>query len=78
VVAKTPRRIREVGRCTPKEVADVGGCASEFFVLGIAVSAGSRRGWQAAFAAFLAVGLVFNAVLAASLSAPYQSLAMNY
>jgi hypothetical protein len=49
-----------------------------FFVLGIAVSAGSRRGWQAAFAAFLAVGLVFNAVLAASLSAPYQSLAMNY
>ena len=49
-----------------------------FFVLGIAVSAGSRRGWQAAFAAFLAVGLVFNAVLAASLSGPYQSLAMNY
>ena len=29
-------------------------------------------------AAFLAVGLVFNAGRAASLSAPYQSLAMNY
>jgi hypothetical protein len=49
-----------------------------FFVLGITVSAGSRRGWQAEFAAFLAAGLVFNAVLAASLSGPYQSLAMNY
>jgi hypothetical protein len=35
-------------------------------------------GWQAEFAAFLAVGLVFNAMLAASLPGPYQSLAMNY
>jgi hypothetical protein len=42
------------------------------------MSAGSRRRWQAGFAAFLAVGLVFNAVLVASLSGPYQSLAMNY
>jgi hypothetical protein len=49
-----------------------------FFVLGIAMSASSRRGWPAEFVAFLAVGLVFNAVLAASLSGPYQSLAMNY
>ena len=42
------------------------------------MNAGSRRGWQAGFAAFLAVGLVFNAVLDASLSRPYQSLALNY
>ena len=49
-----------------------------FFVLGTAMSAGSRRRWQAEFAAFLAVRLVFNAVLAASLLGPYQSLAMNY
>jgi hypothetical protein len=42
------------------------------------MSAGSRRRWQAEFAAFQAVGLVFNAVLAASLSGAYQSLAMNY
>jgi hypothetical protein len=44
----------------------------------MAMSAGSRRGWQAECAAFLAVGLVVNAVLDASLSGPYQSLAMNY
>jgi ABC-2 type transport system permease protein len=52
--------------------------ASVFFFLGMAISAGSRQGWQTEFAAFLAVGLVFNAVLEASLSGPYQSLAMNY
>ena len=52
--------------------------ASVFFFLGMAMSAGSRPGWQAEFAAFLAAGQVFNAVLEASLSGPYQSLAMNY
>jgi hypothetical protein len=39
--------------------------ASVFFFLGMAMSAGSQRGWQVKFAAFLAVGLVFNAVLEA-------------
>jgi ABC-2 type transport system permease protein len=52
--------------------------ASVFFFLGMAMSAGGRRGLQTELAAFLAVGLVFNAVLEASLSGPYQSLAMNY
>jgi hypothetical protein len=44
----------------------------------MAMSAGSRRGWQAEFAAFLAVGLVFNAVLDASLAGPGQSRPLNY
>jgi hypothetical protein len=34
-------------------------------------------GMAGRIAAFPAVGLVFNAVLAASLPGPYQSLAMN-
>ena len=41
------------------------------------MNAGSRRGWQAECAAFLAVGLVFNAVLDASLSGPGQSRPLN-
>lgn len=52
--------------------------ASVFFFLGLAMGAGQRQGWQADYAAFLAVGLVLNAVLEASLTAPYQSLALSY
>ena len=78
VVAKTLRRTGGVGGGTPKTVADVGGCARVFFVLGIAMSAGSRWGWQSEFAAFLAVGLVCNAALAASPSGPYRSRARSY
>ncbi len=52
--------------------------ASAFFFVGRAMSAGSHQGWQADYAAFLAVGLVMNAVLEASLTGPYQSLATNY
>ena len=48
-----------------------------FFYLGMAMSAGSRRGWLARFAAFLAVGPVFNAVLDASLSGRGQSRPLN-
>ena len=41
------------------------------------MNVGSRRGWPAECAAFLAVGLVVNAVLDASLSGPGQSRPLN-
>jgi ABC-2 type transport system permease protein len=52
--------------------------SSVFFFVGGALGAGSGSPWGADYAAFLAVGLVFNAMLEGSLSGPYQSLANQY
>lgn len=51
--------------------------ASLFFFLGRALGAGNQ-GWATNYAAFLAVGLVINTFLEASLNGPYQSLSQNY
>lgn len=52
--------------------------ASVFFFLGTALAANGQQAWQTNYTAFLAVGIVFNAIMAASLSGPYQSLSMDY
>lgn len=51
--------------------------ASTFFFIGQALGA-SGASWTANYAAFLAIGLVFNTFLESSLNAPYLSLAGNY
>jgi ABC-type polysaccharide/polyol phosphate export permease len=51
--------------------------ASIFFFVGRALGATGAT-WTANYAAFLAIGLVFNTFLVASLTGPYQSLAQNY
>ncbi len=51
--------------------------ASVFFFVGRALGAGDQ-GWTDNYAAFLAIGLVFNTVLEASLNGPFQSLSGNY
>jgi ABC-2 type transport system permease protein len=51
--------------------------ASTFFFVGQALGA-SGASWTANYAAFLAIGLVFNSFLEASLNGPYLSLAGNY
>jgi ABC-2 type transport system permease protein len=50
--------------------------ASIFFFVGQAV--GGEAAWSAGYAGFLAVGLVMNTLLQASLSGPYQSIAGTY
>lgn len=51
--------------------------ASVFFFIGQALGAGDRQ-WTDNYAAFLAIGLVFNTFLEASLNGPFQSLSGNY
>jgi ABC-2 type transport system permease protein len=63
---------------TAMDVLAMVGRASVFFFVGGALGAGSRDAWGADYAAFLAVGLVLNAMLEGSLSGPYQSLANQY
>lgn len=50
--------------------------ASIFFFVGRALGGGET--WTDNYAAFLVVGLVFNTLLEASLSGPFQSLSQNY
>jgi ABC-type polysaccharide/polyol phosphate export permease len=51
--------------------------ASVFFFVGQALGAGGQE-WTGNYAAFLAIGLVFNTFLEASLNGPVLSLAANY
>lgn len=51
--------------------------ASVFFFVGRALGGGGQT-WTENYAAFLAVGLVFNTLLEASLNGPFQSLSQNY
>ena len=51
--------------------------ASVFFFVGRALGSGEQS-WTSNYAAFLAIGLVFNTMLEASLNGPYQSLSQNY
>ena len=51
--------------------------ASVFFFVGRALGAGGQN-WTNNYAAFLAIGLIFNTMLEASLNGPYQSLSQNY
>jgi hypothetical protein len=50
--------------------------ASVFFFLGTTLAANGQQAWQTNYTAFLAVGIVFNTIMAASLSGPYQSLSI--
>jgi ABC-type polysaccharide/polyol phosphate export permease len=59
------------------ELLNMAAQASLFFFLGRALGAGGQD-WAGNYAAFLAIGLVFNTFLEASLNGPYQSLAQNY
>jgi ABC-2 type transport system permease protein len=60
--------------------------ASVFFFVGSVLAGGTqeaavtggRAGWLAHYAGFLAVGTVVSAILGASLTGPYRSLAMDY
>ena len=51
--------------------------ASVFFFVGRALGSGNQQ-WTDNYAAFLAVGLVFNTLLEASLKGPFDSLSMNF
>lgn len=59
------------------DILNMAAQASIFFFVGQALGA-SDATWRASYAAFLAIGLVFNTFLVASLTGPYQSLAQNY
>jgi len=50
--------------------------ANNFFFVGRALGGGET--WTDNYAAFLAVGLVFNTLLEASLTGPFNSLSQNY
>ncbi len=52
--------------------------ASVFFFLGTTLVASGQQAWQTNYTAFLAIGIVFNSVMSASLSGPYQALSMDY
>lgn len=52
--------------------------ASVFFFIGSLLAANGTQKWEANYATFLVVGIVFNAFLETSLKSPYQSLAMDY
>lgn len=52
--------------------------ASVFFFLGSVLAVGGRPSWQGHYTTFLAIGVIFNAVLTASLTGPYQALSMDY
>lgn len=51
--------------------------ASVFFFVGRALGSGDQQ-WTDNYAAFLAVGLVFNTLLEASLKGPFDSLSQNF
>src|SRR5579875_1976783 len=52
--------------------------ASVFFFLGSALGTSGTQSWGQRYAGFLVIGVVFNAVLQASLTGPYQSLSTDY
>lgn len=52
--------------------------ASVFFFLGTTLAANGQQTWQTNYTTFLAIGVIINAIMAASLSGPYQALSMDY
>lgn len=52
--------------------------AATFYFLGALVAAGSQHTWQGQYVSFLAIGMVFNVLLEASLRGPFQGLSWDY
>jgi ABC-2 type transport system permease protein len=52
--------------------------AVTFYILGSLVVAPGQNSWQGQYVTFLAVGMVFNTLLEASLRGPYQGLSWDY